>query len=460
MRNLVFKNCAALVIIYLVACDNQPDNGWIEVISEPDRANVFLDDNPTGKTTDCVLDDVSPEEHTVKLVSEGYHDWSTIVEVKAGDTAKVNALLTPDTLPDDTFPKDTVLWRFEIDLIGHSHKTPMLFQDGSISVCSGKYLYAVNPDGSLKWRYAPDYWVEALAIGQDDYTYCNSQFLGTQCFMSLYPTGGTFWWAISATTASSCVVTENGDIYYLRGDSIKAIEPDANPKWEYDMDSTQTTNQAAGLVIGYDGTIYTTINKNTTPFLVALNPDGSLKWESEIGGAFFSLAVGTDGTVYSVSGSLYATDINGVLKWVYGDGSFNGYYSSSPIIGLDGTVYFFDCGGSEKGSLYAVSQSGEFKWRYEDIVGLRLMPLVASDGTIYIGSWDTYLYAINSDGSLKWKYEIGDTIWSSLAMSNDGVLYFCAGDYLYAFATSSEGLADSPWPKFQHDNQNTGRAGP
>ena len=27
---------------------------------------------------------------------------------------------------------------------------------------------------------------------------------------------------------------------------------------------------------------------------------------------------------------------------------------------------------------------------------------------------------------------------------------------VYAIYTDSKGLADSPWPKFQHDNQNSG----
>ncbi|ACI19402.1 hypothetical protein DICTH_1147 [Dictyoglomus thermophilum H-6-12] len=29
--------------------------------------------------------------------------------------------------------------------------------------------------------------------------------------------------------------------------------------------------------------------------------------------------------------------------------------------------------------------------------------------------------------------------------------------YLYAINSKSKGLANSPWPKFHHDNQNTGR---
>jgi len=34
-------------------------------------------------------------------------------------------------------------------------------------------------------------------------------------------------------------------------------------------------------------------------------------------------------------------------------------------------------------------------------------PAIGSDGTIYVGSYDSNLYAINPDGSLKWKYSTG-----------------------------------------------------
>ncbi|MGB4458065.1 MAG: PQQ-binding-like beta-propeller repeat protein, partial [Defluviitoga tunisiensis] len=59
--------------------------------------------------------------------------------------------------------------------------------------------------------------------------------------------------------------------------------------------------------------------------------------------------------------------------------------------------------------------------------------------------------------SLKWKYETWGLINSSPAIGSDGTIYVGSGDYyLYAIQGESEGLADTPWPKFRNNNRNTG----
>jgi outer membrane protein assembly factor BamB len=71
-----------------------------------------------------------------------------------------------------------------------------------------------------------------------------------------------------------------------------------------------------------------------------------------------------------------------------------------------------------------------------------------------------YLYAVTPEGELKWRCKVGGEIKSSPAIGSDGTIYVGSLDScVYAIRSDSKGLADSPWPKFQHDNQNTGRAG-
>ena len=69
---------------------------------------------------------------------------------------------------------------------------------------------------------------------------------------------------------------------------------------------------------------------------------------------------------------------------------------------------------------------------------------------------------MNPDGTLKWCLQTDDAFaHSSPAIGPDGTIYIGSDDddgYLYAIQGSAP-LADSPWPKFHHDNQNTGRAG-
>ena len=72
---------------------------------------------------------------------------------------------------------------------------------------------------------------------------------------------------------------------------------------------------------------------------------------------------------------------------------------------------------------------------------------------------DSCLYAINPDGSLKWRYQTGYRVNSSPAVATDGTVYVGSlNGCLYAIHGDSP-LANSAWPKFRHDNQNTGRAG-
>ncbi|MFC1539819.1 PQQ-binding-like beta-propeller repeat protein, partial [Candidatus Latescibacterota bacterium] len=87
-------------------------------------------------------------------------------------------------------------------------------------------------------------------------------------------------------------------------------------------------------------------------------------------------------------------------------------------------------------------------------------PAVGEDGTIYVGSNDSGLYAVNPDGTEKWRFEADGSIWSSPAIGNNGILYFGSYDWnLYAVNTmTNQGLADSPWPKFQNNIRNSGKA--
>jgi len=82
---------------------------------------------------------------------------------------------------------------------------------------------------------------------------------------------------------------------------------------------------------------------------------------------------------------------------------------------------------------------------------------------IYVGTLDGVLYAISSDGSLRWSLSLTDGAgtWSISppSIGRDGTVYTGAFTHLYAIYSSSMGLDENaPWPKFHHDNQNTGQA--
>jgi len=59
-------------------------------------------------------------------------------------------------------------------------------------------------------------------------------------------------------------------------------------------------------------------------------------------------------------------------------------------------------------------------------------PVLASDGTIYVGSYDYSLYALNPDGTLKWTYVTADRFYNTPAVALDGTIYFHVSTTLFA----------------------------
>jgi outer membrane protein assembly factor BamB len=79
---------------------------------------------------------------------------------------------------------------------------------------------------------------------------------------------------------------------------------------------------------------------------------------------------------------------------------------------------------------------GTQNWSYSTSGNIESSPAVASDGTIYVGSWDNRLYAINPDGSLRWFFDTGGQVYSPM-VSPLGNIYFGSADgNLYSLTPS------------------------
>jgi hypothetical protein len=134
-------------------------------------------------------------------------------------------------------------------------------------------------------------------------------------------------------------------------------------------------------------------------------------------------AVATDGTLYvAAKGALFAFDPDGTVRWTH-EGL--GYPSSSPTVGVDGTVYV----NVEGDSLVAVWPDGTRRWGIAIPGSHRSEPALAADGTVFLHSNDGGLYAINLDGSLKWSYPTGGAPeYSGPAVAADGTIYVPSKD--------------------------------
>lgn len=224
-----------------------------------------------------------------------------------------------------------------------------------------------------------------------------------------------------------------------------------NTKWKFEVGNWIGSSPS----IGADGTIYilgynpqtnslnssynesyneSSLNSYHSYNLLAINPDGSLKWESEptmdITNYRTAPLIAADGTIYitnTIQGELTAINPDGSLKWVH-KASAMGCGQSDPVVGSDGTIYYV-----WGDRLYAVNKDGSRKWMTdpdEIIANSKNLLAIGPEGTIYCQSTGGDLYAVNPDGSLKWAIEGGSSTFSPPSIGPDGTIYYCIGSMM------------------------------
>jgi RHS repeat-associated protein len=105
-------------------------------------------------------------------------------------------------------------------------------------------------------------------------------------------------------------------------------------------------------------------------------------------------------------------------KWTYKTG---GAVESSPVISNDGTVYV----GSDDSYLYAFDLNGNLKWKYKTEGKIIASPSIDKNGIIYTVSDNGKLYTFNNKGILQWSVPVtNEIIKASPAIGIDGTIYF------------------------------------
>jgi outer membrane protein assembly factor BamB len=382
------------------------------------------------------------------------HKWPVpdtyVVTAQAKDTGNA---MSPWSAPHTIrirMPDTLLLWRLKLNTIeGRSfYPSPAFGQDGRIYVGSPDgALYAIDTSSTIHWRYATGNTIRSSpAIAADGTIYIGSY----DDLLYAINSDSTYRWSYTTegNVQSSPAIAADGTIYFASLDrSLYALSPFGSRNWRTLANRAGHSSPA----VAADGRICVGTDDGS---VCAESTNGAVRWEYKTGGAIHSSpSFGADGTVYcgSDDGSLYALASDGSFKWKYQtDSVILGSASTAP----DGTIYF----GSDDGYLYALNTDGTLKWRYLAGGGIEGSPAIAVDGTIYFGSTDGSVYALNANGSAKWQFESDGAVQSSPTIGRDGRVYFTSKDgYLYALKGTSP-LANSSWPKFHHDLQNTGRA--
>ena len=281
------------------------------------------------------------------------------------------------------------------------HSSAAISSDGTIYIRSfSNYLYAINPDGTQKWKFpivvTADSWSSPI-IGEDGTIYVGSgrEDIGGDGgeLFAINPDGTQKWYyQAQSDVFPTATIADDGTIYSGAGGDGEffALNPNGSVKWKFETGRhTETT-----VAIGSDNTLYF---GNWDNKFYALNPDGSKKWEYLTGGEGIvaSPAIASDGTIYlnADDGYFYAFNPDGTVKWKYDTGD-PAEVSSSPSIGVEGTIYFGIAWQPRKDNFIALNPDGTEKWT-KLIGGIAASPTIGSDGTVYISTHDG-LYAFGS----------------------------------------------------------------
>lgn len=220
--------------------------------------------------------------------------------------------------------------------------------------------------------------------------------------------------------------------------------------------------------IGEDGTLYVSVLRGDADVL-AINPDGTEKWEAELpGNEPYNSAVGED-AVYVVDdfeSTLYALEKeDGSQKWAFELENETESYNSVPAIGEDGTIYINSYEAErrlvddrpedflEEGTLQAINPDGTEKWALEIAGGEEKVgiPSIGEDGTIYLTSYvstggtggDGTLWAVSPEGEVEWSYDgEGDVgVATRVSIADNGTLYLLSREGVL-HAISSDGTEE------------------
>jgi outer membrane protein assembly factor BamB len=251
-----------------------------------------------------------------------------------------------------------LLWRFRIGSCPQSvgvgpeasrcdvDAGPTVGPDGVIYT-GGDAIYAINADGTLRWRFV---------------------------------TGGHVASAPALLPDGTAVAGSQDNLIY-------AVAPNGAKRWDFRAADDVESSPA----ISEDGTIYVGSDDGK---LYALSPTGQMLWAFSTGGDIrASPAIGPDGTIYvgAFDSLMYAIKRDGTLSWTFRTGD---RIVSSALVDAAGTVIF----GSQDDRLYALDSEGHHRWSVELGGDVDSSPVLAADGTIYVGSDDRRLYAVGVPG--------------------------------------------------------------
>ncbi len=263
------------------------------------------------------------------------------------------------------------------------------------------YLYALSPDGNVKWKFRDN-------------------------------KAGIYLMCGPLVTAEGRIIfgSPEGYVYALNGSGQLS--------WRY-----TATGGIYSAVINIDkvGNLFFSDNYGS---VYSLDKDGNLRWKIPSNDNFYAndvtaIAISPDGqTIYiancSFTGTtLYSISTDGNIKWGYNCGYSTACTFNSPMVDSQGNIYFALTNSQRDTSvigLYSLRSDGTLRWRILGEINSCSEPTIDWDGNIYVIYGSGNIYSLTNNGEIRFKIELSDFVTAPLTCDKNNNLY-AISDKLY-----------------------------
>lgn len=321
-----------------------------------------------------------------------------------------------------------IAWEFQTPC-GFQDVSPAIDDHGNVVVgCDannargGQNIWVIN-NGTEVWHYSSgDVIRSSAAIADDGTIYVGSYDKKLYAFSASSSAPlGTF--DLGATAKfSSPAIDKDGTVFFSANKKLFAINaaPGMTEKWNADCEGTTQSTPVIG-----DDAVY--ICSNSGKLYAFAKNDGKKRWTVEYGKTCTSVpAIGEDGTIYlcgetADGGIVMAVNPDGTVKWQ--QYSASAFANSGISLSIDGYLYV---GNSDGDMLCYTQEDGTSVWKFKAQGQIRSVPAIDNAGNIYFGDGKGYFYVLNSKGKLSYKeIQLGANIWSSPVIDKNGLIYVC-----------------------------------
>lgn len=338
--------------------------------------------------------------------------------------------------------KGEIEWVFNIGR-GSVNGSPVIGEDGTIYLVTNWQLYAVNPDGSLKWEFTRGFISNgSVVVGAGDVIYFATGTTyrepGVWGYLYALDNGGNLLWEYRASGmffGLSPAIGLDGTIYLTDTEGyLHAVDGAGTQRWKVRGESGFRCQWWNSIAISPDGRALYLPGLDSTMCAVEA-ASGSVLWEIKVGCDVDAAAlVDNQGNVYLYGKSNHDSYIlsltqEGSVRWKCDIPEVKRLHDTVDMhMDRDGNIYFCD-----SSYLYSIDCQGRLRSKvpypprgewpgYTAIIG-------DSQGNVFVFMMDLYFYCFTAEGQLSFECYAGRAtgMWGALS---DGRLYVTAGAQL------------------------------